>query len=343
MPREPHSLASLSGALWEALDRHYGVDPAQVFEDAGICKKTLEDRAGRVPISTIRRLWEVAIAVTGDAHIALNVGRTIRPATLHALGFAWLASATLAEALQRQVRYFDVLTTFFDLDLEPGPEQTLLTVSPIPGVPLLPTSADMAFSTTLALCRLSSTPTFVPVQVQFRKRVDDPPNRARYQSYYRCPLVFGAARDALYFSNVSLREPLPSGNADLARENEKLLDRYLRELESGDTASAVRRQLVNMLPSGQATEEQVARSLNRSVSSLQRYLRAEGTRYREILDRTREELAREYLQSGDHPIAEVAYLLGYSDQSTFTRAFKRWTGLSPGAFLQQTAEQAPAV
>jgi AraC-like DNA-binding protein len=325
MTREPSSLASLTGALWETL----------------VSKESIDDRAGRVPISNIRRLWDAAVAVTGDPHIGLSVGRMIRPVTANALGFAWLASSTLGEALDRQVRYFDVLTTFFDLDLEPCDEQTVLLVAPIRGVPLLPTSADMAFATTVAMCRMSSTPTFAPVQVQFRKRVDDAPNRARYQSYYRCPLVFGAARDALFFSNSSLREPLPSSNADLARESEKLLDRYLRDMETGDTASAVRRQLVNMLPSGQATEEEVAQRLNRSVSSLQRYLRAEGTRYRDILDRTREDLAREYLQSREHPIAEVAYLLGYSDQSTFTRAFKRWTGVSPGAFLQETAEQAP--
>lgn len=236
------------------------------------------------------------------------------------------------------MRYFDVITTFFDLKLEVDEQQTVLTVWPVRGGSLLPTSADVAFAMTIAMCRLSSHPTFAPVQVHFRKRVDDPPNRARYQTYYRCPLVFDAERDGLFFDTPSLRELLPSSNEELARESERLLDRYLREMEAGDTASAVRRQLVNMLPSGQTTEEQVAQRLNRSVSSLQRYLRAEGTRYREVLEQTREDLAREYLRTGEHPIAEIAYLLGYSDQSTFTRAFKRWTGLSPGAYAQQKAE-----
>lgn len=338
MTREPHSLASLTGAVWEALEKHYGADPAAVFAKAGFSKETVEDRAGRVPLSRIRRMWDVCMAVTGDPHIGLNVGRTIRPVTAHALGFAWLASATLADALDRQVRYFDVLTTFFDLDIEAGEEQTVLTVMPVGGESLLPTSADVAFSMTVALCRLSSAQSFAPAQVHFCKRVDDPPNRGRYQTFYRCPLVFGAERDRLFLDNATLREPLPSSNEDLARESERLLDRYLRDMEAGDTASAVRRQLVHMLPSGRATEEQVAQRLNRSVSSLQRYLRAEGTRYREILEQTREDLAREYLQAGEHPIAEVAYLLGYSDQSTFTRAFKRWTGQSPGAFVQQAPQ-----
>jgi len=337
MTREPHSLASLTGALWEALEKHYGADPAAVFAEAGLSKETREDRTGRVPVSQIHRLWEVAVTITGDPHIGLNVGRTIRPVTAYALGFAWLASATLAEALERQVHYFDVLTTFFDLSLDVDETQTVLAVLPVRDTPLLPTSADVAFAMTVELCRLSSTPTFAPVQVQFCKRVDDPPNRGRYQTYYRCPLVFGAEKNRLFLDNATLQEPLPSSNEELARESEKLLDRYLRDMEAGDTASEVRRQLVHMLPSGQATEEQVAQRLNRSVSSLQRYLRAEGTRYREILEKTREDLAREYLQTGDHPIAEVAYLLGYSDQSTFTRAFKRWTGQSPGAFVQQSA------
>ena len=114
-----------------------------------------------------------------------------------------------------------------------------------------------------------------------------------------------------------------------------MLDRYLREMDAGDFSNKVRQALAQSLPSGRVTEEDVAQRLNRSVSSLQRHLRAEGTGYRHILERTRERLAREYLSSGQHPIAEVAYLLGYADQSTFTRAFKRWTGMSPGAYVSE--------
>jgi AraC-like DNA-binding protein len=146
---------------------------------------------------------------------------------------------------------------------------------------------------------------------------------------------FEAGENAMYFDTAALNRPLPAGDDALAAENEKILQRYLREMEAGDFSNKVRQALAQTLPSGRVTEEDVAQRLNRSVSSLQRYLRAEGTGYREILERTREQLARDYLASGEHPIAEIAYLLGYADQSTFTRAFKRWTGMSPGAYASQ--------
>jgi AraC-like DNA-binding protein len=94
-------------------------------------------------------------------------------------------------------------------------------------------------------------------------------------------------------------------------------------------ASEVRRLLIRLLPSGQFDQDRVARQLNRSASTLHRQLGTENTSYREVLDSTRRGLAEEYLRDDKFSIAEVAYLLGFSDQSNFSRAFKRWTSRTP--------------
>ena len=94
-------------------------------------------------------------------------------------------------------------------------------------------------------------------------------------------------------------------------------------------AGAVRDCLLGLLPAGEATQQRVADQLHRSTSTLQRQLRAENTSFREILDKTREFLAIEYMRDGKYSLAEVAFLVGYSDQSNFSRAFRRWTGSSP--------------
>lgn len=336
MTQEPTSLASLSVPIWEALEGHYGVDPAAVFAAAGIDKASARQRAGRIPISTVSKLWAEAIRATGDPHIGHVVGRSIRPGSAYALGYAWLASKTLAQGLERQARYFRVLTTFFSMEYEPGDKESRVGIAASePGQGLLTTSADVALTTTLRFCRLAARDDFAPLRVCFEPELDDPTTLARYRSYFRCPVEFGAGENAMYFDTAALNRPLPAADDDLIAENEKILRRYLRELEAGDFSNKVRQALAEALPSGRVTEEDVAHRLNRSVSSLQRYLRAEGTGYREILERTREQLARDYLASGQHPIAEIAYLLGYADQSTFTRAFKRWTGVSPGAYASQ--------
>lgn len=334
--REPTSLASLSATIWETLETHYGVDAAAVFASAGIDKNTLKERTGRIPMSAVHRLWDEAIRVSGDPHIAHVVGRSIRPGSAYALGLAWLASDTLARGLERQTRYFSVLTTFFNMVYEPGDKESRVGIEARgPGQVLLPTSADVALTMTVRFCRLAGRDEFAPLRVCFESELDDPTTLARYRAYFRCPVNFGTGENALYLDTAALNEPLVAADDTLIAENEKLLDRYLREMEAGDFSNKVRQALAQSLPSGRVTEEDVAQRLNRSVSSLQRHLRAEGTGYREILERTRERLAREYLSSGQHPIAEVAYLLGYADQSTFTRAFKRWTGMSPGAYVSE--------
>jgi AraC-like DNA-binding protein len=83
------------------------------------------------------------------------------------------------------------------------------------------------------------------------------------------------------------------------------------------------------LPSGGAHQDRIANSMHRSSSTLQRQLQSEGTSYREILKETRFGLAKEYLRDHRYSHAQIAYLLGFSDQSNFSRAFKRWTGVAP--------------
>ena len=90
--------------------------------------------------------------------------------------------------------------------------------------------------------------------------------------------------------------------------------------------------LVQMLPSGHVDQDTIASKLHRSRSTLQRQLSGEGTSYRDILETTRQGLAEKYLQDSQYSQAQVAFMVGFSDQSNFARAFKRWTGMSPGEF-----------
>jgi AraC-like DNA-binding protein len=97
-------------------------------------------------------------------------------------------------------------------------------------------------------------------------------------------------------------------------------------------AQEVRESLIQLLPSGHIDQETVAQKLYRSRSTLQRQLGAEGTTYREILESTRQALAEKYLHASEYTQAEIAFMVGFSDQSNFARAFKRWTGMSPGEY-----------
>ncbi len=97
-------------------------------------------------------------------------------------------------------------------------------------------------------------------------------------------------------------------------------------------ATEIRQMLIQMLPSGRSDQDSVADRLYRSKSTLQRQLKSEGTSYREILDSTRRSLAEQYLKDGAYSQAQIAFMTGFTDQSNFARAFRRWTGVSPGQF-----------
>ena len=94
--------------------------------------------------------------------------------------------------------------------------------------------------------------------------------------------------------------------------------------------------LLELLPAGQVSQVRIAQSLHQSASTLQRRLRQEGTTYQQLLDETRQWMADAYLKDGRYSLAEIAFLLGFADQSNFNRAFKRWTGQTPGAYVESS-------
>jgi AraC-like DNA-binding protein len=109
--------------------------------------------------------------------------------------------------------------------------------------------------------------------------------------------------------------------------------RYIEGLAPDTAATRVRELLLKAMSSGDLDQDGIALALNQSASTLQRRLRREGTTYQRVLDTTRRELALEYLREGRHTLADITFLLGFADQSNFTRAFRRWTGQTPREFL----------
>jgi AraC-like DNA-binding protein len=160
--------------------------------------------------------------------------------------------------------------------------------------------------------------------------------RGYLDEFLQCPVSYGNEREKFWFSREIFDEPLPGHIPDVLDSTSRIAEQYLETLDQSKVATDVRRLLVQMLPSGKADQDTVANRLYRSTSTLQRQLTAEGTSYRNILETTRRSLAEKYLRDGEYSQAEIAYMTGFSDQSNFARAFKRWTGMSPGQF-QKTA------
>ena len=145
-------------------------------------------------------------------------------------------------------------------------------------------------------------------------------------------MTFEGTDESWVFAAADATAPLTGSIPDVAEASDRIAANYIASLEEGAVAHDVRQALLQMLPSGKVDQESIAARLHRSRSTLQRQLGAEGTSYRDVLESTRQALAEKYLRNDDYTQAQVAFMVGFSDQSNFARAFKRWTGLSPGEY-----------
>jgi AraC-like DNA-binding protein len=142
----------------------------------------------------------------------------------------------------------------------------------------------------------------------------------------------------LIFDSDSIERLLDTGNPELARQSDAISSRYLARIERFNIVARVREVLTQRLKDREPSQEEVAEILNVSARTLQRKLGDSGTTFKEILDETRHALALAYL-SAPHSVSEITYLLGFSCTSSFTRAFRRWTGLSPSDWRARGASR----
>lgn len=327
---ESTALATAFRHLAESLRQDYGLDPAPLFRQAGVSLADTQASGNRLPHRATRQLWELAVAATGDPAIGLKAGRRIRPEGLHALGYAWMSSGTLAEALHRFARYVQVLITIPATVsvTSSGTGIQLTAVFPDPAQQPHEAGIDASLAMLLALAGKAAGHPLRPraVFVQHPCRTDP----AVYTAAFGVPVEFGAASNGLRFDNATAGAVLPTDNPDIAAVLDEAAERYVAKLQPQPVAATVRGLLRELLPTGEVGQATVAGRLNRSLSTLQRQLQAEGLNYRAVLDETRRELAEAYLRDARFSRAEIAYLLGFSDQSNFSRAYRRWTGRSPG-------------
>ena len=334
---EPTTLAATASALIDAV-RPYGCDPDELFRRAGLDKEALLRPGARYPFSAMLRLWKEARKETDDPCIGLSVGQKLRPPALHALGLSWLSSPTLLEGLHRIERYAHVANTSLKFHIEDSGDRVKFVREPNTGN-LQPTDEgmDASLAVIVNMCRKMSDVHFSPLLVTFQHA--DNGHREQYVDFFRSPVKFSAEEDALHFDGDTLREALPAGNRELAYENDKIAERYLATLNPDQVQDKVREILLTLLPSGDASQQAVAANLNRSVSSLQRQLKNEGATYRQILEDTREVLAQQLVRERRYSLSQIAYLLGFSDQANFSRAFKRWTGTTPTSYRSSTTAE----
>ncbi len=333
MPPTATALTSWAKAVRKALEAG-GIDSARLFAEAGLDPAALDDPNARYPVARTTRLWQLAVAASNDDAFGLTVARHVGPTTFHALGYALNASATLHEVFDRILRYFTVISDAAGLEFSESAEGYRFAIRVDADEPPAPQAIDAFAALIVRLCRgLLGRRDFAPRRVRLQRA--EPHNRAGFEKLFRAPLQFGADENALYFERAAVDAPLEGANPELARHNDEIVQRYLARLHHHDIVTRVRTALTELLAEGEPAAAAVAARLHLSERSLQRRLAESQTSFSAVLRDTRHDLARAYLRDPQVSVGEIAFLLGFGDMSSFTRAFRRWEGIAPSAFRAQ--------
>ncbi|MCM0611435.1 AraC family transcriptional regulator [Marinobacter sediminum] len=332
-------LTSWALLVWQELNARE-LDADTLFREAGLDPAKLATLVARYPVKNMQRLWQSA-QDNGDEHIGISIGNRWNPTTFHALGFAWLASGSLSEALYRFSRYGMFLNDGLDYELRAEQLRYRFSISFKPDkqnnqvASIVPASSDAGITALLKMIRMIMGDQFEPIQIV----CPHPPNSASLllEQLARCPVQYGGNTIEFVFDRRDIERKLLTGNAELSFVNEQILTKHLADLDNEQLTPKVELEIVQQLPTGNIKEKNISKGINLSSRTMQRRLAQEGTSFAELLQKTRKTLADRYVSDNKLAISEIAFLLGFSEQANFTRAFKRWHGLSPSQYRQKVA------
>jgi len=327
----PSTIAAYAFAIASALEQQ-AIDPKAIFAEAGVALQTTTDPMRRLSNGEVSRLFQASVAATGDPAFGIVVGESLHPGNLHALGYALMASTSLRDFCQRLQHYYHIVSQSADISTVETADEFVLTTR-IASDDLCLETQDAFVTLMLRFIRFIYRPSFQPLRLCLVR----PEPEVGVQQYYdklATDLVFSHDTIVIAMPASIVDQPLPGASRELALMHDQTAMRYLQHLAHRDISNRVRTAIVEELASSAVTKQRVADKLCMSARSLQMKLAARDTSFQAILDDTRHSLALAYLEQSNMSITETAYLLGFSDVSNFTRAFKRWTDQSPRHFRQ---------
>ncbi|WP_416769307.1 AraC family transcriptional regulator [Pseudomonas sp. RHF3.3-3] len=286
-----------------------------------------QEGVGGVAVEEWDRLLVMAAHVLGDPLLGLHLGQTINARHIGVLGAVMLACGNLGTALQRLERYIRLVYDVIPMIRRDGDGwfELVWDVSQYQPGPLVNETGMVAI---VQFCRALVRGTANPLRVHLNHA--GPLDTRPYEAFFGCPVRFGQSEAVLRFSAQLLELPFKSPDPTLVCLLEQHADRLLAQLPQQDEfVEQLRKAITQAMCMGEPSIKRISPQLRLSSRTLQRRLQEAGTSFRHELNLVRYELALSYLRDPRLQIVDIAMLLGYSEHSAFTRAFKEWSGMSP--------------
>lgn len=326
--------------LWTSASE-FGLDAQRLFEQAGIDPALRLDVSARVPARQIDELLWLAKQQSHDDAFVFKLATHMHPSYLGALGYAWMTSATLRRAFDRLSRHtalvFDELRVLLEdrdgefhvifEDSETGQHDPALRERGKVAIPV-------------QLCRMNYGESFNPTHVRFRH--SQPSNVHAYYEFFRCELTFDSDVTELVMPIAVADEDLPGFNPQLVHKFDEMIIEYLSLRDRNDIVGRTRAAIFEELPGGNVSLKQTAKLLHMSSRNLARKLAEKGESFKNLQGSVRRELAETYIRDRSLTLTEISFLLGFAETSSFSRAYRGWSGSSPKAHRESLLSHTPS-
>jgi AraC-like DNA-binding protein len=336
--------ALLDFAVSKGADRDTLIERSQIYLD------DLKDQDNRIPLASYMDLLKAGIELCNEPALSLLFGEAVKLQDISIVGLIGVAFDNV-ESVRRQVNRYAPLTLDADdggtadaieFVRENGDVWMKFTGDIYVDNPLL-TESGFARNVCGARALAASMPNFAnlkfPKAIRFTHA--EPSYRAEYDRIFGVPLFFGSHMNAFLIDEAFLNMRLPRTNPYLAEIMSARAEELLKSLETSKTTRGrVENLLVPVLHTGEATVEMIASKLGLSRQTLFRKLKTEGVTFEQVLDELRHQLALYYLNGKKVSVNQTAYLVGFSEPASFSRAFKRWTGSSPRTYVSRCVSSA---
>jgi AraC-like DNA-binding protein len=312
-----------------------GVDVASLIRESGVDDRLLVEPGTRLPLDSVIQLWERARRSTRDENFALHVAEFLPFGAYKTYDLLLATAPTIGEALVKAAKFNGFVNDAFRPTLQQKRGQICIEYSNCFDAQCNPPEyLEFIFACFLLRFRLTTGVDWRPTEIHFRH--SPPRDLSEHYRIFQAPVLFRQPATRAILDPTVLRIPQVFADAPTSELLEHYIQRTLDHPVAYDELTVALRRSLNGLPSlDAATLATAARDLGMSRRGLQRKLAARGTSFRELFRTMRCELALTLLSRRDLSMNEATDALGFSELSSFSRAFKRWTGMSPQAYRRK--------
>jgi len=327
----PLVAASSTLALVHYLERQGVLTPSRVEQLTGLTMPELTDPDRRVPADAHYRLWDYAEQVTGDPGVGLHAGQVVDPERMGLVGHVFFNCDTLGEAVTQYVRLHRLINESVFLSFEQTPDQAILSWQPDMAEHYCRQDMDRTLAAAITRTRHFINP---GIRADWAEIAHPAPSYANeYEKLLGGPVRFDCGITRLAFDSWHLGHPIPRRNPYVYSAVLKQVNSLLARLQTRRSfGRTIRRLISKQMATEKIDADSLARQCHMSRQTLYRKLKKEGLSFHGLVEQVRQDKALRYVADDHYALGEIAFLLGFSELSAFSRAFKRWTGTSPAEY-----------